>query len=109
MVGCRAGITRIGHHHELPQLLNVVTGTMSLVGPRPQQEWEVETYTDIARRRLNVRPGMTGLWQVSGRSRLTWEEALRLDLYYRDNWSLLVDLTIMTKTVKAVVGKDGAY
>jgi lipopolysaccharide/colanic/teichoic acid biosynthesis glycosyltransferase len=94
---------------ELPQLFNVLGGTMSLVGPRPQQQWEVDTYTEKARRRLHVRPGMTGLWQVSGRSRLTWDEALRLDLYYRDNWSMLVDLAIMGKTVKAVVGKDGAY
>ena len=108
-------ITRVGRVlrryslDELPQLFNVLNGTMSLVGPRPHQEWEVETYSETARRRLTVRPGMTGLWQVSGRSRLTWEEALRLDLYYRDNWSMLVDLTIRAKTVKAVVGRDGAY
>src|SRR5215213_60177 len=94
---------------ELPQLFNVLSGTMSLVGPRPSQPWEADTYTDIARRRLHVRPGMTGLWQVSGRSRLTFDEALRLDLYYRDNWSMLADLAIMSKTVKAVVSKDGAY
>jgi exopolysaccharide biosynthesis polyprenyl glycosylphosphotransferase len=94
---------------ELPQLFNVLSGQMSLVGPRPSQPWEADTYTDIARRRLHVLPGMTGLWQVSGRSRLTFEEALRLDLYYRDNWSMLVDLAIMGKTVKAVVSKDGAY
>jgi exopolysaccharide biosynthesis polyprenyl glycosylphosphotransferase len=94
---------------ELPQLFNVLSGTMSLVGPRPSQQWEADTYTDIARRRLHVRPGMTGLWQVSGRSRLTFDEALRLDLYYRDNWSMLADLAIMSKTVKAVVSKDGAY
>ena len=108
-------VTRVGRFirrysiDEVPQLFNVLNGTMSLVGPRPQQQWEVDTYTEIARRRLHVRPGLTGLWQVSGRSRLTWDEALRLDLYYCDNWSLLSDLTIIGKTVKAVVGKDGAY
>jgi exopolysaccharide biosynthesis polyprenyl glycosylphosphotransferase len=94
---------------ELPQLFNVLNGSMSLVGPRPQQQWEVDTYSDIARRRLHVRPGMTGLWQVSGRSKLSFDEAIRLDLYYRDNWSMLVDLSIIAKTVKAVVGSDGAY
>ena len=94
---------------ELPQLCNVLAGDMSLVGPRPQQQWEVDTYSDSARRRLHVRPGMTGLWQVSGRSRLTFEEAIRLDLYYRDNWSMVVDLMIVLKTMRAVVGSDGAY
>jgi lipopolysaccharide/colanic/teichoic acid biosynthesis glycosyltransferase len=82
---------------------------MSLVGPRPQQLWEVETYTEAARRRLLVRPGMTGLWQVSGRSSLSWDEAVRLDLYYVDNWSVLTDLAIMSKTVKAVLSSEGAY
>jgi exopolysaccharide biosynthesis polyprenyl glycosylphosphotransferase len=94
---------------ELPQLLNVLRGEMSLVGPRPQQLWEVETYTEAARRRLLVRPGMTGLWQVSGRSSLSWDEAVRLDLYYVDNWSMLTDLAIMSKTVKAVLTSEGAY
>ncbi len=82
---------------------------MSLVGPRPQQQWEVDTYTELARRRLHVRPGMTGLWQVSGRSNLSWDDAIRLDLYYRDNWSLVSDFIIIGKTVRAVVGSDGAY
>lgn len=94
---------------ELPQLINVLKGNMSLVGPRPQIQAEVDLYDDAAQRRLKVRPGMTGLWQVSGRSRLTWEEALRLDLYYIENWSLVVDLVIMWRTFRAVVGSDGAY
>ncbi len=108
-------VTRVGKFirryslDELPQLFNVLLGEMSLVGPRPQQVWEVETYTDSARRRLLVRPGMTGLWQVSGRSSLSWDEAVRLDLYYVDNWSMLTDLVIMTKTVKAVLSTNGAY
>jgi exopolysaccharide biosynthesis polyprenyl glycosylphosphotransferase len=108
-------VTRIGRFirrysiDELPQLFNVLGGSMSLVGPRPQQQWEVETYDDAIRRRLLVRPGMTGLWQVSGRSSLTWNEAVRLDLYYVDNWSMLTDLLIIAKTVKAVVGSEGAY
>lgn len=94
---------------ELPQLFNVIRGEMSLVGPRPQQLWEVETYTDSAKRRLLVRPGMTGLWQVSGRSSLTWDEAVRLDLYYVDNWSMVTDLVIMSRTVRAVLSSQGAY
>ena len=108
-------VTRVGKFlrryslDELPQLMNVVRGEMSLVGPRPQQVWEVETYNDSARRRLLVRPGMTGLWQVSGRSTLSWDEAVRLDLYYVDNWSMISDLMIMTKTVKAVLSSHGAY
>lgn len=88
---------------ELPQLLNVVQGTMSLVGPRPQVRAEVALYTDAARRRLITRPGLTGLWQVSGRSSLPWDEALRLDLYYVENWTLLTDLAILAKTAKAVI------
>lgn len=94
---------------ELPQLINVVRGEMSLVGPRPQQAWEVETYTDAMRRRLLVRPGMTGLWQVSGRSSLPWSEAVRLDLYYVDNWSMMTDLIIIAKTTRAVLRSEGAY
>ena len=94
---------------ELPQLLNVVRGEMSLVGPRPQQAWEVATYTDWEGRRLRVRPGMTGLWQVSGRSQLSFNEAIRLDLFYVDNWSMTADLVIMAKTVRAVFGTAGAY
>lgn len=88
---------------ELPQLLNVLTGSMSLVGPRPQIAAEVALYSDAARRRLLARPGLTGLWQVSGRSALTWEDAVRLDLYYVENWSMLGDVGILAKTVKAVL------
>ena len=94
---------------ELPQLLNVVTGDMSLIGPRPQVQAEVDMYTGRMDRRLRVRPGMTGLWQVSGRSSLTVDEAVRLDLYYVDNWSMVQDLTILWRTFGAVVGSNGAY
>jgi exopolysaccharide biosynthesis polyprenyl glycosylphosphotransferase len=107
--------TRIGRFirrysiDEMPQLVNVLRGEMSLVGPRPPLPAEVEAYESDAHRRLLVRPGMTGLWQVSGRSSLTWNETVRLDLYYVDNWSMLTDLVIIAKTVKAVVGSEGAY
>jgi exopolysaccharide biosynthesis polyprenyl glycosylphosphotransferase len=93
---------------EIPQLINVLRGDMSLVGPRPQVAKEVALYDNAASRRLFVEPGMTGLWQVSGRSNLTWEESLRLDLYYVENWSLTADLSIMARTVRAVLAKDGA-
>lgn len=94
---------------ELPQLFNVLHGEMSLVGPRPPLPVEVEKYDDRVHRRLHVRPGMTGLWQVSGRSDLSWDEAIRLDLYYVDNWSMLQDLTILVRTVSAVFSSRGAY
>jgi exopolysaccharide biosynthesis polyprenyl glycosylphosphotransferase len=94
---------------ELPQLANVLRGQMSLVGPRPPLPAEVDRYADDVHRRLLVRPGLTGLWQVSGRSGLSWEESVRLDLYYVDNWSMLADLVIIAKTVRAVLGKHGAY
>jgi len=93
---------------ELPQLLNVLAGSMSLVGPRPQRPHEVALYDDHARRRLTVPPGMSGLWQVSGRSSLSWEESLQLDLRYVDNWSLLVDILILLRTFKAVFACTGA-
>lgn len=94
---------------ELPQLWNVVRGEMSLVGPRPalaseMAEWDADLYG-----RLRVRPGITGMWQVSGRSETTFEEYTRLDLYYVDNWSLVVDLAILAKTIPAVLKSDGAY
>lgn len=88
---------------ELPQLFNVLSGSMSLVGPRPQVAAEVALYTDAARRRLLARPGITGLWQISGRSTLDWESAVRLDLYYVENWSLVGDIAILLKTIKAVI------
>lgn len=88
---------------ELPQLINVFKGDMSLIGPRPQRDAEVALYDETAARRLIVQPGMTGLWQVSGRSNLTWEEAIRLDLYYVENWSLTGDLVILWRTLRAVI------
>ena len=94
---------------ELPQLFNVLSGDMSLVGPRPALPREVARYGDHMRRRLVVKPGITGLWQVSGRSGLPWEEAFRLDLRYVDNWSLALDLQILWKTWSAVIHGSGAY
>jgi exopolysaccharide biosynthesis polyprenyl glycosylphosphotransferase len=94
---------------ELPQLLNVLSGRMSLVGPRPPLPSEVAAYAADVRRRLAVKPGMTGLWQVSGRSDLSWEEAVRLDLRYVENWSLSLDLVILLRTMTAVVRSSGAY
>jgi lipopolysaccharide/colanic/teichoic acid biosynthesis glycosyltransferase len=79
------------------------------VGPRPPLRREVETYNGEVRRRLLVKPGVTGLWQVSGRSDLSWEETVRLDLSYVENWSMVGDLLIIAKTLKAVTGSDGAY
>ncbi|MEV4517256.1 sugar transferase [Dactylosporangium sp. NPDC049525] len=108
-------VTRVGRLlrkfslDELPQLLNVLGGSMSLVGPRPPLPEEVAVYPDDARRRLAVRPGMTGLWQVSGRSDLSWDEAVRLDLQYVENWSLSLDLVIMLRTLSAVTRGAGAY
>ncbi|APH45795.1 polyprenyl glycosylphosphotransferase [Microbacterium sp. 1.5R] len=102
-------ITRVGRFFrkhsidELPQLIDVFLGDMSLVGPRPQRASEVALYDDFAHRRLLVKPGMSGLWQVSGRSSLSWEETIRLDLYYVENWSLIQDLIILFRTVRAVV------
>jgi exopolysaccharide biosynthesis polyprenyl glycosylphosphotransferase len=94
---------------ELPQLINVVRGEMSLVGPRPALPSEVAAYHRDLRRRLVVKPGLTGLWQVSGRSDLSWEDTVRLDLKYVDNWSWSLDLAIAARTVKAVLRHDGAY
>ncbi|GAA2867238.1 sugar transferase [Streptosporangium fragile] len=108
-------ITRVGAHlrrysiDELPQLLNVLRGEMSLVGPRPPLPAEVRQYGEDVRRRLVVKPGMTGLWQVSGRSDLSWEESVRLDLRYVENWSLFLDLQILWKTWSAVISGEGAY
>lgn len=108
-------VTRVGRLlrryslDELPQLLNVVKGDMSLVGPRPPLVSEVSGYAAEARRRLLVRPGMTGPWQISGRSDLDWEETIRLDLYYVENWSLVGDMLILWKTFRAVVSSAGAY
>jgi exopolysaccharide biosynthesis polyprenyl glycosylphosphotransferase len=94
---------------EFPQLFNVVLGDMSLVGPRPALPVEVAEYRDQMRRRLAVKPGITGLWQVSGRSDLAWDEAERLDLRYVENWSLALDVQILWKTLSAVTRGSGAY
>ncbi|ELT45968.1 undecaprenylphosphate glycosylphosphotransferase [Arthrobacter nitrophenolicus] len=108
-------ITRIGGAlrrfsiDELPQLFNVFSGSMSLVGPRPPLPREVEAYESDVRRRLLVKPGVTGLWQVSGRSNLSWQDSVRLDLYYVENWSLAGDLVIILRTVRAVFHSTGAY
>jgi exopolysaccharide biosynthesis polyprenyl glycosylphosphotransferase len=94
---------------ELPQLFNVLAGSMSLVGPRPPLPEEVAVYGREAERKLRVRPGLTGLWQVNGRSNLSWEESVRLDLRYVENWSLALDALILWKTIGAIVRGDGAY
>lgn len=108
-------VTRVGRAlrlsslDELPQLVNVVRGEMSLIGPRPALPREVEQYDEVARRRLVVKPGITGLWQVSGRSNLSWKQSVDLDVDYVDNWSATRDVAIALRTVKAVVTRDGAY
>lgn len=108
-------VTRVGSFlrrysiDELPQLFNVFTGSMSLVGPRPPLPEESARYAPDVRRRLLVKPGLTGLWQVSGRSDLSWEEAVRLDLRYVEDWSLAMDAMILWKTFRAVLGGQGAY
>jgi exopolysaccharide biosynthesis polyprenyl glycosylphosphotransferase len=94
---------------ELPQLVNVLTGSMSLVGPRPPLPEETAAYGPDIRRRLLVKPGLTGLWQISGRSDLPWEEAVRLDLRYVEDWSLALDAVILWKTLRAVIQGQGAY
>ena len=108
-------ITRVGRVlrkyslDELPQLWNIVMGQMSLVGPRPPLPSEVQNYETHVHRRLYIKPGLTGMWQVNGRSNLTWEESVRLDLYYVENWSLAGDLMIIWRTVKIVLQPLGAY
>ncbi|MFD6935111.1 sugar transferase [Streptomyces goshikiensis] len=108
-------VTRVGRllrrtsMDELPQLVNVLTGSMSLVGPRPPLPEEVAQYDEVELRRLTVRPGMTGLWQISGRSDLSWDETIQLDLQYVDNWSFTSDVDVMGRTLRAVVDGRGAY
>jgi exopolysaccharide biosynthesis polyprenyl glycosylphosphotransferase len=108
-------VTPIGHYlrrfslDELPQFFDVLMGRMSLVGPRPPLPTEVDRYASLVRRRLVVKPGITGLWQVSGRSDLSWDESVRLDLLYVETWSLALDIAIMLKTVLAVLRRRGAY
>jgi lipopolysaccharide/colanic/teichoic acid biosynthesis glycosyltransferase len=94
---------------ELPTLFNVLRGDMSLVGPRPALPDEAAVYADHVRRRLIVKPGLTGLWQVNGRSDLSWEESVRLDLRYVENWSLALDLQILWGTISVLVRATGAY
>jgi len=108
-------VTRVGRLlrqtslDELPQLFNVLLGDMALVGPRPAIESETSQYSQWVWRRLHVKPGMTGLWQVSGRSNLSWDESIRLDLMYVNNWNLRMDLSILFKTVGVVLGRKGAW
>ena len=108
-------VTAVGHFlrrsslDELPQLWNVVRDEMSLVGPRPHQLGDVKRYTVDDRRRLLAKPGITGLWQVSGRSDTSWDENVMMDLYYVENWSLSFDIIILLRTVKAVFTGSGAY
>lgn len=103
------GFLRRSSLDELPQLWNVLVGDMSLVGPRPPLPREVATYTTEQARRLSVTPGMTGLWQVSGRSDVDFEQAVALDLTYIDTWSLALDLSLLLKTLLVVVRPRGAY
>lgn len=108
-------VTRIGKTlrkyslDEFPQLWNVLVGDMSLVGPRPPLPQEVDGYEDHVRRRLYIKPGLTGMWQINGRSALSWEESVRLDLYYVENWSVVGDLMIMWRTVRVLINPVGAY
>lgn len=94
---------------ELPQFLNVLKHDMSVVGPRPPLACEVTSYDDFSKKRLLVKPGITGLWQVSGRSDLSWEDSVRLDMFYVENWTMISDMVIALKTVRAVFGRAGAY
>ncbi len=108
-------ITRVGRFlrrfsiDELPQIINVLKGELSLVGPRPPLPSEVEEYTEWEMKRMNVKQGITGLWQISGRSDLSFEEMARLDLYYIQNWSIEMDIKIIIKTIPAVLFGKGAY
>lgn len=108
-------VTRVGKWmrkysiDEFPQLLNVLRGEMSLVGPRPPLPRETQHYTEEQWRRMEVPPGMTGLWQVSGRSSLTFDEMVRLDIFYIENWSVGFDLALLARTVPAVLKSDGAW
>ena len=108
-------VTRVGRFirkyslDEFPQLWNVLVGEMSLVGPRPPLRREVDGYESHVHRRLYIKPGLTGMWQVNGRSDLSWEESVRLDLYYVENWSLTGDLVILWRTARVLLNPTGAY
>src|SRR5262249_42955236 len=94
---------------ELPQIINVIRGEMSWVGPRPNLPAEVEQYQEWHKKRMTVSPGITGMWQVSGRSDLTFDEMVMLDIYYVENWNLAMDLSILLRSVPAIIGARGAY
>lgn len=108
-------ITRVGKFlrntslDELPQLFNVIKGEMSLVGPRPTLRYQVEAYNDFQRRRLQVKPGITGWAQINGRNAIPWEERIKLDVWYADNWSLWLDIKILGRTLKTVLKREGLY
>jgi exopolysaccharide biosynthesis polyprenyl glycosylphosphotransferase len=108
-------VTRVGRFirryslDELPQFFNVLGGSMSVVGPRPALAHEVEQYPPVMLRRMLVKPGVTGAWQVSGRSDLSWDESIRIDVGYVENWSLGTDVGIIARTVRTVLTSDGAY
>jgi undecaprenyl phosphate N,N'-diacetylbacillosamine 1-phosphate transferase len=108
-------ITRVGKLlrntslDELPQLFNVLIGDMSLVGPRPTLGYQVEAYDAIQRRRLKVKPGITGWAQINGRNAIPWEERIKLDVWYVDNWSLGLDIKILQRTIKTVLKREGLY
>ncbi|HSO05412.1 MAG TPA: sugar transferase, partial [Candidatus Limnocylindrales bacterium] len=94
---------------ELPQLINVISGSMSLVGPRPMLPDELALLGDAEHRRHLTKPGMTGLWQISGRKEVSWDDRMRMDLHYIETWSIALDVVILAKTAKAVITGHGAY
>ena len=108
-------ITRVGKFlrtwslDELPQIINVLKGDMSIVGPRPTLQYQVALYNDFQRKRLLVKPGITGWAQVNGRNAISWEQRIQLDVWYVENWSLWLDFKIMLKTIKVVIKKEGLY
>lgn len=102
-------ILRMTSLDEFPQIINVLKGNMSIVGPRPQVVWEAEAYDEKALKRLNILPGVTGLWQVSGRATLSYEDMINLDIYYLENWSPGLDIQIILKTIPTILSRSGAY
>jgi len=94
---------------ELPQIINIVKGEMSFIGPRPTLQYQVDNYTDHQRKRLNMKPGVTGWAQINGRNNISWEERIELDVWYVDNWSLWLDMKIVLKTPTVVLNKDNVY
>lgn len=108
-------ITRVGKFlrrtslDELPQLFNILKGDMSIIGPRPTLMYQIEQYNNEQRKRLNMKPGVTGLAQVNGRNSLSWPERIKYDIYYVENWSLWLDIKILIKTIKVVLTGEGLY